>query len=91
MDPDPAGTRAATNDVGDGGPDARPRQRTSVTSLLFFSFVLFMLTNRNNEEAIARDQYMDTLEVMGFQLSNYTNWMNGTESNFTMVSGIVGR
>lgn len=85
MDPDPASTRAAANDVGDGGPDTPPRQRSSVTSLLFFSFILFMLTNRNNEEAMARDQYLEALQIMSFQLGNYTAWLNGTESNFTLV------
>ena len=75
----------AANDP-DGGRSPRQRQRTSVTSLLFISFVLFMLTNRNSEEALARNQYLEALEFMDHQLSNYSAWLNSTETDFKLVN-----
>jgi transmembrane E3 ubiquitin-protein ligase len=60
-------------------------QRSSIPSFLFVSFMLFMLTSRNGDEFLARHQYHDALVSLGEQLSNYTAWMNGSESNFTMV------
>jgi hypothetical protein len=44
-----------------------------------------MLTNRNTEEALARNVYLETLDSMHCQLSNYSAWLNGTETNFTLV------
>jgi len=65
----------------------RPQgQRSSITSFLFISFVLFIITNRNGDEFLARHQYKDALRSLTYQLSNYTAWMNGTASNFTVVS-----
>jgi hypothetical protein len=61
------------------------RPRSSLPSLLLISFMLFMLTSHNGDEFLARHQYQDSLQSLGYQLSNYTSWMNGTESNFTMV------
>ena len=65
------------------------RQRSTLPTFLFLSFTLFMLTNNQNEELAARNQYMDALGVLNNQLSNFTAWMNGTESNYTLVSGLV--
>ena len=78
------------NDAEAGGAEARPQdpqqqQRSSIPSFLFISFMLFMLTSHNGDEFLARHQYQDSLESLKYQLSNYTAWMNGTESNFTMV------
>ena len=44
-----------------------------------------MLTNRNEEDGVARSQYEDTIRAFGYQLSNYSAWLNGTASNFTLV------
>ncbi|KAJ3503089.1 hypothetical protein NLJ89_g8591 [Agrocybe chaxingu] len=60
------------------------RPRTSVPSFLFISFMLFMLTSHNGDEFLARHQYQDALQSLTYQLSNYTSWMNGTASNFTL-------
>lgn len=62
------------------------RPRSSLPSFFFLSFVLFMLTNNQSEELAARNQYLDALSVLDYQLSNFTAWRNGTESNFTLVS-----
>ena len=64
------------------------RTRSSVPSFLFISFMLFMLTSHNGDEFLARHQYQDALQSLTYQLSNYTSWMNGTASNFTLVSCI---
>ena len=61
------------------------RQRGSLPSFLFITFLFFMLTNRNEEDGVARSQYEDTIRAFGYQLSNYSAWLNGTASNFTLV------
>ncbi|KAL0955123.1 hypothetical protein HGRIS_004036 [Hohenbuehelia grisea] len=67
-----------------GGPIAQQRQRNSIPSFLLISFVLFMLTNRGGDDFIARHQYMDALNSLSFQLSNFSAWLNGTDSNFSV-------
>ncbi|KIK08978.1 hypothetical protein K443DRAFT_127958 [Laccaria amethystina LaAM-08-1] len=65
--------------------NARTQQpRSSVPSFLFISFLLFMLTSHNGDEFLARHQYQDALRSLSYQLSNYTAWMNGTASNFSV-------
>lgn len=44
-----------------------------------------MLTNHSSDEYLARSQYQDALQVLNDQLSNFTAWMNGESSNFTLV------
>ncbi|KAH9926336.1 uncharacterized protein BXZ73DRAFT_49527 [Epithele typhae] len=63
-----------------------PRQpRSSVPSFLFISFVLFMLMGgRGDEFASSRDLYVNGLQSLNHQLSNYTAWLNGTATNFTL-------
>ena len=60
-------------------------QRSSISSFVFIIFMLFMLTNHSSDEYLARTQYQDALQIMNDQLSNFTAWMNGEGSNFTMV------
>lgn len=84
-----AATPATAANARDDGRSPRQRQRTSVTSLLFISFVLFMLTNRNSEEALARNQYLEALEFMDHQLSNYSAWLNSTETDFILVNYLL--
>ncbi len=78
---------AEPRDVERGIPsdDSPQRQRGTIPSFLFISFVLFMLTNNQNGENVARSQYLDVLGMLNYELSNYTAWINGTESNFTLV------
>ncbi|EGO20800.1 hypothetical protein SERLADRAFT_442156 [Serpula lacrymans var. lacrymans S7.9] len=59
-------------------------QRSSVPSFLFIIFMLFMLTNHSGDEFLARNHYQDALQSLNYQMSNFTAWMNGTESNFTL-------
>ncbi|KAG6873506.1 hypothetical protein C0995_014774 [Termitomyces sp. Mi166 len=66
---------------GGGGP---ARQRSSIPSFLFISFMLFMLTSHNGDEYLARHQYQEALQSLTHQLGNYTAWMNGTDSEFSV-------
>ena len=66
---------------------ANLKARTSVPSILFISFVFFMLMNgRGDELSVARDMYINSFRSLNYQLGNFTAWRNGTESNFTLVS-----
>ncbi|TFK52045.1 hypothetical protein OE88DRAFT_1658813 [Heliocybe sulcata] len=71
-------TAAATN------PAEPQRPRGSISSFIFISFILFLLTNHNGAELIAQNQYRDALRSYNWQLGNYSAWLNGTESNFTL-------
>ncbi|KAF7308805.1 RING-type domain-containing protein [Mycena kentingensis (nom. inval.)] len=70
-----------------GDSDDEPGERTSrripVPHFLFLSFLLYTLTH-NGDEFIARARYQDALHHLSSQLGNYSAWLNGTESNFTM-------
>ncbi|KAI0763836.1 hypothetical protein BD413DRAFT_483618 [Trametes elegans] len=70
----------------ENGTEAAPRQqRSSLPSFLFITFALFMLTNgRGDEVSMTRDQYVDGLQSLNHQLSNYSAWLNGTSSNFSL-------
>jgi transmembrane E3 ubiquitin-protein ligase len=68
------------------GPDAQRRQRSSIPSFLFISFLFFMLTNHSEEDAVARFQYKDAIQALEYQISNYSSWLVGNESNFFLVS-----
>lgn len=74
-------------DLENGTPETPRQQRSSLPSFLFITFVLFMLTSgRGDELSLTRDQYLNGLQSLNYQLSNYTAWLNGTASNFTLVS-----
>ncbi|KIY45018.1 hypothetical protein FISHEDRAFT_77045 [Fistulina hepatica ATCC 64428] len=62
------------------------RPRASIPSFLFLSVILFLLTNHNGEEFLARHHYQLALANLGYQLGNYTAWMeqNATATNFTV-------
>ncbi|THH13747.1 hypothetical protein EW146_g6501 [Bondarzewia mesenterica] len=65
----------------------RQRPRNSISSFLFLSFILFMMTNNSGDELVARDQYQNALASLEGQLGNYTTWLNGTDPaalNFSM-------
>ncbi|KAG6332659.1 hypothetical protein ID866_6427 [Astraeus odoratus] len=48
--------------------------------------MLFMLTNHSGDEFLARSHYQDALRSLTHQLSNFTAWRNGSDSNFAMPS-----
>ena len=50
--------------------------------------MLFLLTSHNGDEFLARHQYQNALQSLTYQLSNFTAWMNGTETNFTVVRAV---
>ncbi|KZT21185.1 hypothetical protein NEOLEDRAFT_1074064 [Neolentinus lepideus HHB14362 ss-1] len=60
------------------------RPRGSISSFIFISFILFLLTNHNGAELVAQNQYREMLRSYNWQLGNYSAWLNGTESNFTL-------
>lgn len=65
-------------------PPAR-RHGGSISSFILIIFALFMLTNNRGDEAVVRNRYVEALESSTYQLSNYSAWMNGTASNFSLV------
>ena len=73
-----SGTAASADEI-------ERRQRGSLPSFLFITFLFFMLTNRNEEDVVMRVQYEDAIRALGHQLSNYSAWLNGTATNFTLV------
>ncbi|KIJ55286.1 hypothetical protein M422DRAFT_774359 [Sphaerobolus stellatus SS14] len=80
---------AATTDNGEDrnevvGP--RPQARSSISSLLFLTFMLFLMAGGgyDDDSLATRTHYRDALESLKYQQSNYTAWFNGTESNFSM-------
>ncbi|KAK7687335.1 hypothetical protein QCA50_009841 [Cerrena zonata] len=63
------------------------RPRSSIPSILFITFVLFMLTNNRTEDVLTRTHYLEALDVMNLEMGNYSAWINGNEtSNFTLPS-----
>jgi len=61
------------------------RQRSSLPSILFILLLLLLLTSHNGEEYLARHQYQNALQTLTDRVGNYTTWMNGTASNFSLV------
>ena len=46
-----------------------------------------MLMNGHGDDlANTRDLYVHGLQSLNWQLGNFSAWLNGTESNFTLVS-----
>jgi len=60
------------------------QQRSSIPSFIFISFLFFMLTNNDDGDVATRFQYKDAIQALGYQLGNYSAWLNGTASNFTL-------
>ncbi|KAK0199252.1 hypothetical protein DFS33DRAFT_1262349 [Desarmillaria ectypa] len=77
MDSDPLRDEEA------GVPPQQPRRR-SFSSAIVLMIMLFLLTSHNSDEFLARHQYQNALQSLTHQLSNFTAWMNGTETNFTV-------
>ncbi|KAI6126043.1 hypothetical protein EDD16DRAFT_1554771 [Pisolithus croceorrhizus] len=60
------------------------QQRSSIPSFVIIIFMLFLLTNHSGDEFLARNHHHDALRSLTYQLSNFTNWMNGSDTNFSM-------
>ena len=59
--------------------------RGSVPTFLFISFVLFMLTNNRGEEIDARYRYMKALDSLNGQVADFSAWLHGSPTNFSLV------
>ncbi|KAI0644285.1 hypothetical protein C8Q79DRAFT_913528 [Trametes meyenii] len=69
----------------ENGAEAPRQQRSSLPSFLFITFVLFMLTSgRGDDVTVVRDQYLNGLNSLNRQLANYSAWLNGTASNYSL-------
>lgn len=51
--------------------------------------MLFLLTNHNGDDFLARNRYQEALQSLSYQLSNFTAWVHGSQSNFTMVRACI--
>ncbi|KAI6024101.1 hypothetical protein BKA83DRAFT_4267758 [Pisolithus microcarpus] len=60
------------------------QQRSSIPSFVIIIFMLFLLTNHSGDEYLARNHHHDVLRSLTYRLSNFTNWMNGSDTNFSM-------
>ncbi|KAI6042062.1 hypothetical protein EDC04DRAFT_1079252 [Pisolithus marmoratus] len=60
------------------------QQRSSIPSFALIIIMLFLLTNHSGDEFLARNHHYDALRSLTYQLSNFTNWMNGSDTNFSM-------
>jgi len=88
MSASPAPVTLGTGDEAGSAATADPRpQRGSITSLLILSlFVLIMTNNGGSDDLAVRNQYLDSLSSLEWQLGNYSAWLNGSaDANFTMV------
>ncbi|KAF9074941.1 hypothetical protein BDP27DRAFT_1316219 [Rhodocollybia butyracea] len=61
-----------------------PRQRTPLPSILFIMLLLLLFTSHNGEEFLAKHQYQEAVQKLTYQTSNYTAWLNGSPSNFSL-------
>ncbi|KAJ3718919.1 hypothetical protein C8R42DRAFT_674859 [Lentinula raphanica] len=61
-----------------------PQQRGPLPSILFIMLMLLLFTSHNGEEFLARHQYQEALQKLTYQKSNFTAWLNGSETNFTL-------
>ncbi|RDX47178.1 hypothetical protein OH76DRAFT_1558028 [Lentinus brumalis] len=72
-------------DLENGTDNIASQPRSSVPSLLFISLALFMLMNGHGDEfATTREMYVNGLQSLNHQLGNFSAWLNGTETNFTL-------
>jgi len=60
-------------------------RRSSIPSFMFMMFMFYMFNSHGGDEFIARHQYQDALQSLIEQHSNFTAWMNNTQSSFTLV------
>ncbi|KAI0925008.1 hypothetical protein AcW1_006950 [Taiwanofungus camphoratus] len=82
---------AAGEQTREEGPDTSTnlpsrQHRSSVPSFLFISLILFMLTNNRGDELDTRNHFLEALDALTSQVSNYSAWLNGTTSNYSLPS-----
>ncbi|KAF8586058.1 hypothetical protein K439DRAFT_1409339 [Ramaria rubella] len=83
MDPNAATADGPEERNGAVGPQP---QRSSISSLLFLTFMLFLMTGGGSEDAsiASKTHYKESLVSLKHQQANYTAWLNGSDSNFAM-------
>ncbi|KAF8320079.1 hypothetical protein DL93DRAFT_2153098 [Clavulina sp. PMI_390] len=57
----------------------------SVSTLVFLALIFFLMAGGNDDMGLGI-RIESVLDPLRYQLSNYTAWLNGTESNFTQVT-----
>lgn len=71
----------------------RPLQRIlniPVPIVLIVLFLIFLLVNHSGDEFLAKNQYQTSLDTLNWQFGNLSAWLNGTETNYTLVrDGVV--
>ncbi|KAH9829949.1 uncharacterized protein C8Q71DRAFT_717557 [Rhodofomes roseus] len=82
--PEAAEEGRETRREGSPTPPGPRNGRSSVPTFLIISFVLFMLTNNRGEELDARYQYMKALDSLNGQVADFSAWLHGSPSNFTL-------
>ena len=77
-----------TTDVEQGTPQEAPlpQRPSSIPSFLFITFVLWMIMNNQADDMAARATWQDNLSAIHNNIQNYSAWLNGSASNFSMVS-----
>lgn len=74
--------------------------RGGMSSFIFMSIMLFMLTNGGGEDFMLRQQYRDSLQTLRAQQANFSSWLwsggngaagNASEANFTLVCSTAMR
>ena len=83
--PEAAEEGRETRREGSPTPSGPRSGRGSVPTFLFISFVLFMLTNNRGEEIDARYRYMKALDSLNSQVVDFSAWLHGSPSNFSLV------
>ena len=55
------------------------QSRGSISSFLFLTFMLFMLTS-GGDDIVIRNHYKETLTELMWEKGNFTGWLNGTRT-----------
>ena len=82
---DDANDRARDLESGPATTTGEPqrRQRGWFPLFLFITYLYFTLNH--NEDSLLRSQYEAAIRASEHQLSNYSAWLNGTATDFTLV------
>lgn len=68
---------------------AGQRPRGSLSSFVLLLFILFLFTSQSGDDFFTRHHYQDVLTTMSEEAGNYTAWLEGKGSNFSLVSGAL--
>ena len=68
------------------GPTPTTNNRGNTWSFVFLLVWLFTLTLGGGDDLLVRSQYRETLHILKQQRGNFSAWLWGEDSNFTLVS-----